>query len=51
MVRDGRHGSLEYKYFVVDVRGYPRIYLENADAATPSSEKKKKLKLFGVNWG
>jgi mitochondrial import inner membrane translocase subunit TIM21 len=49
MIRYSKHDDFEYKYFYLDVRGHPRIYLENADTASPSSEKKK-LKLFGVNW-
>jgi mitochondrial import inner membrane translocase subunit TIM21 len=50
MIRPARGGEFEYKYFFVDVKGEERIYLENADTASPSSDKKK-LRLFGVNWG
>lgn len=43
------HDDFEYKYFFVDVKGHPRIYLENADTK-PSSGEGKKFKLFGVSW-
>ncbi|KAI2606721.1 import inner membrane translocase subunit tim-21, mitochondrial [Hypoxylon sp. NC1633] len=43
------HSDFEYKYFFVDVKGHPRIFLENADAKSSGGESKK-LKLFGVNW-
>ncbi|KAI1381926.1 import inner membrane translocase subunit tim-21, mitochondrial [Hypoxylon crocopeplum] len=43
------HGDFEYKYFFVDIKGHPRIFLENADAKS-SGEESKKFKLFGVSW-
>ena len=49
MIRQAKEPDFEYKYFTLDVKGHPRIYLENADT-NPSSDKKK-VKLFGVNWG
>ena len=49
MVRAARSGEFEYKYLYIDVRGHPRIYLENSDVSPPGD--KKGFKLFGVNWG
>ena len=40
----------EYKYFFVDVRGHPRIYLENADASRAKEGESKGFRMFGVKW-
>ncbi len=50
LTRPAGHADFEYKYFFLDVRGHPRIYLENADAKPSSSDSKKAFRLFGVNW-
>jgi mitochondrial import inner membrane translocase subunit TIM21 len=50
MLKHAKDSEFEYKYFFLDVKGHPRIYLENAESTPPSSDKKK-VKLFGVNWG
>jgi len=42
-------GGFVYKYLTLDVKGHPRIYLENADA-TLDSPAKSKTKLFGISW-
>jgi import inner membrane translocase subunit TIM21 len=47
--RNGRE-EFEYQYFFLDVKGHPRIYLENADAVSKTGEKGKGFKLFGVKW-
>ncbi|KAI8962175.1 mitochondrial import inner membrane translocase subunit TIM21 [Daldinia sp. FL1419] len=41
--------DFEYKYFCIDIRGHPRIYLENSDTKPPSEETKN-FKMFGVSW-
>lgn len=41
--------EFNYKYLMLDVKGHPRIYLENADAA-PDGPGKNKTKMFGVSW-
>ncbi len=40
----------EYKYFMVDVKGHQRIYLENADAKPAKEGDNKGFKMFGVKW-
>jgi import inner membrane translocase subunit TIM21 len=49
--RPGQHEH-EYKYFFIDVRGHPRIYLEDADAAAraKAAAGRKEFRLFGVKW-
>ncbi|KAI5866790.1 import inner membrane translocase subunit tim-21, mitochondrial [Durotheca rogersii] len=47
LVKNSGHDEFEYKYFSVDIKDHPRIYLENANS-TP--KEAKKFKLFGVNW-
>ncbi|KAK1752107.1 mitochondrial import inner membrane translocase subunit tim21 [Echria macrotheca] len=48
--RNGRE-DFEYKYFFVDVRGHPRIYLENADASLAAKKGDQKgFKMFGIKW-
>ncbi|CAJ2512355.1 Uu.00g053700.m01.CDS01 [Anthostomella pinea] len=49
LVKRAGHHDFEYKYFFVDVKGHPRIYLENADAQSSSGDSNK-FKLFGVSW-
>ncbi|KAI1434545.1 import inner membrane translocase subunit tim-21, mitochondrial [Xylaria sp. CBS 124048] len=48
LVKRAGHHEFEYRYLFLDVKGHNRIYLENADAKTPSGSPKK-LKLFGIN--
>ncbi|KAI4865108.1 import inner membrane translocase subunit tim-21, mitochondrial [Hypoxylon rubiginosum] len=43
------HDDFEYKYFYVDVKGHPRIYLENADSQA-SGRDRKKIKFFGASF-
>ncbi|KAJ4408651.1 mitochondrial import inner membrane translocase subunit tim21 [Gnomoniopsis sp. IMI 355080] len=43
-------GDFEYKYFYVDIKGKQRIYLENANANSPSGASSKGSKLFGIKW-
>jgi len=51
LIKRARQSDLEYKYFFVDVKGHPRIYLENADTALLAKNSEKKgFKLFGVKW-
>jgi import inner membrane translocase subunit TIM21 len=47
--RPGQHEH-EYKYFLVDVKGHQRIYLENADAVPAKKGEHKGFRLFGVKW-
>jgi import inner membrane translocase subunit TIM21 len=49
MVKRPSDSEFTYKYLALDVKGHPRIYLENADA-TSDSPAKSKTKLFGVSW-
>ncbi|KAI1468692.1 mitochondrial import inner membrane translocase subunit TIM21 [Daldinia caldariorum] len=49
LTKGANHPDFEYKYFWVDIKGHPRIYLENADTK-PASEGTKNFKMFGVNW-
>ncbi|KAI0386025.1 import inner membrane translocase subunit tim-21, mitochondrial [Hypomontagnella monticulosa] len=49
LTKRANHDDFEYKYLYVDIRGHPRIYLENADFKS-SSGGGKKIKVFGVNW-
>lgn len=47
--RAGQH-DYDYRYFYVDVRGHPRLYLENADESADKGNERKGFKLFGVKW-
>ncbi|KAI0863658.1 import inner membrane translocase subunit tim-21 [Xylaria cubensis] len=49
LVKRAGHSEFEYKYLFVDVKGHPRIYLENADAKVTGGDSSK-FRLFGVNW-
>jgi import inner membrane translocase subunit TIM21 len=49
MIKRPTEHEFEYKYLFLDVKGQPRIYLENTDAA-PNNIGKGKTKLFGVQW-
>ncbi|KAH9897213.1 import inner membrane translocase subunit tim-21, mitochondrial [Xylariomycetidae sp. FL2044] len=49
LTKPSGHDDFEYQYFVVDIPGHQRIYLENADAQKSSGDSKK-FKLFGVSW-
>ncbi|KAI0483154.1 import inner membrane translocase subunit tim-21, mitochondrial [Xylariaceae sp. FL0804] len=49
LIRRAGQPDFEYRYFFVDVKGHPRIYLENADGKA-SSGGSKKFRMFGVNW-
>ncbi|KAI1482604.1 mitochondrial import inner membrane translocase subunit TIM21 [Daldinia eschscholtzii] len=49
LTKYANHDDFEYKYFWVDIKGHPRIYLENADAK-PAGEGARNFKMFGVNW-
>ncbi|KAK3687334.1 TIM21-domain-containing protein [Podospora appendiculata] len=54
LVKRAGHSEFEYKYFYLDVRGHPRIYLENASTSSSSSSSRggdqKPVKLFGIKW-
>ena len=41
--------EFEYQYLALDVKGQPRIYLENADEVTKAA-KKSVGKMFGIKW-
>ncbi|MCJ1277751.1 mitochondrial import inner membrane translocase subunit tim21 [Puttea exsequens] len=49
MVRGPDYSDWQYRVLALDVKGHPRLYLENADAA---QEKKKKpgFRMLGVQW-
>ncbi|XXG94253.1 mitochondrial import inner membrane translocase subunit tim21 [Hypoxylon texense] len=49
LIKRAGHEDFEYKYFFVDIKGHPRIYLENADTQ-PSGRDRKKVKLFGISF-
>ncbi|KAM3065572.1 mitochondrial import inner membrane translocase subunit tim21 [Clarireedia jacksonii] len=49
MVKNPSDSEFFYRYLFLDVKGYPRIYLENADASADSPGKNKN-KLFGITW-
>lgn len=50
MIKPKGGSDYEYKYLYVDVRGHPRIYLENADT-DPNNPNKSKMKFLGISWG
>ncbi len=50
LVKRVNHDEFEYKYLILDVKGHPKIYLENANAKSKSDGDTKKFKLFGVKW-
>lgn len=47
MTRGKNDSQLEYKYLILNVKGHPTVYLENADKRNP---KKAVAKIFGVQW-
>lgn len=49
MVKHPSENEFFYRYLFLDVKGHPRIYLENADASADSPGKNKN-KLFGISW-
>ena len=49
MTKRPSENEFVYKYLALDVKGYQRIYLENADTNLESSAKSK-TKFFGVSW-
>ncbi|KAI9876979.1 MAG: mitochondrial import inner membrane translocase subunit tim21 [Pleopsidium flavum] len=49
MIKQPNHSDFEYKYLALDVKGHPRIYLENANAAQERL-KKKGTTIFGIRW-
>jgi len=51
LVKRAGQADFEYKYFFLDVKGHPRIYLENSDASSAAEGGEQKgFKLFGVKW-
>ncbi|KAH8804943.1 TIM21-domain-containing protein [Xylogone sp. PMI_703] len=49
MIKRPSDHEFVYKYLAVDVKGHPRIWLENADTK-PDSPGKSKTRFFGVEW-
>jgi mitochondrial import inner membrane translocase subunit TIM21 len=49
MIKRPDQAEFEYKFLALDVKGHPRIYLENTDEAAKAS-KKSVGKLFGIQW-
>ncbi|KAI9171131.1 Mitochondrial import inner membrane translocase subunit TIM21 [Paramyrothecium foliicola] len=49
MIKYRGQDDYEYKYLFVDVKGHPKIYLENADSSQSGSGKDG-FRLFGVKW-
>lgn len=47
MVKKPSDYEYEYKYLALDVKGHPRLYLENADT---KADGKGKTKIFGIRW-
>jgi import inner membrane translocase subunit TIM21 len=49
MIKYRGQDDYEYKYLFLDVKGHPKIYLENADTST-SADGKNNFRLFGIKW-
>ncbi|KAN0086365.1 TIM21 domain containing protein [Elaphomyces granulatus] len=49
MVRAPDQNAMQYQLLALDVKGHPRIYLENAHDDTMNG-KKPSLKIFGIQW-
>ncbi|KAH0544269.1 hypothetical protein FGG08_001532 [Glutinoglossum americanum] len=54
MTKSPSQSEFDYKYLFLDVKGYPRLFLENTDVQTDSSDKQGKggkKKFLGIQWG
>lgn len=52
MIKGPGQNEFQYKYLFLNVKGQPRVYLENADKASSDKQSKKAVKLLGfrLSW-